>query len=92
LAALEMAIRQRQPRAVVHHSDHGSQYTSIAFGNRCRQAGVQPSMGSVGDAYDNAMCESFFVSAKTTAPPMDDGQRDRFSKSLRSSCCGVKAR
>ena len=39
LAALEMAIRQRQPRAVVHHSDHGSQYTSIAFGNRCRQAG-----------------------------------------------------
>ena len=61
LAALEMAIRQRQPRAVVHHSDHGSQYTSIAFGNRCRQAGVQPSMGSVGDAYDNAMCESFFA-------------------------------
>jgi len=61
LAALEMAIRQRQPRAVVHHSDHGSQYTSIAFGNRCRQAGVQPSVGTVGDAYDNAMCESFFA-------------------------------
>ena len=61
VAALEMAIRQRQPWAVVHHSDHGSQYTSIAFGNRCRQAGVQPSMGSVGDAYDNAMCESFFA-------------------------------
>jgi putative transposase len=61
LAALEMAIRQRQPRAVVHHSDHGTQYTSVAFGNRCRQAGVQPSMGSVGDAYDNAMCESFFA-------------------------------
>ena len=61
VAALEMAIRQRQPWAVVHHSDHGSQYTSIAFGNRCREAGVQPSMGSVGDAYDNAMCESFFA-------------------------------
>jgi putative transposase len=61
LAALEMAIRQRQPWAVVHHSDHGSQYTSIAFGNRCREAGVQPSMGSIGDAYDNAMCESFFA-------------------------------
>ena len=61
LAALEMAIRQRQPRDVVHHSDHGSQYTSIAFGNRCREAGVQPSVGSVGDAYDNAMCESFFA-------------------------------
>jgi putative transposase len=61
LAALEMAVRRRQPRAVIHHSDQGSQYTSVAFGNRCRQAGVRPSMGSVGDAYDNAMCESFFA-------------------------------
>ncbi len=61
LAALEMAIRRRQPRAVIHHSDRGSQYTSVAFGNRCQQAGVRPSMGSVGDAYDNAMCESFFA-------------------------------
>lgn len=62
LAALEMAIAQRQPRAVVHHSDQGTQYTSVAFGQRCKQAGVQPSMGSVGDAYDNALCESFFAS------------------------------
>ena len=61
LAALEMAVRRRQPTAVIHHSDRGSQYTSIAFGNRCRQAGVRPSMGSVGDAYDNALCESFFA-------------------------------
>ncbi len=61
VAALEMDIRQPQPSAVVHHSDHGSQCTSIAFGNRCREAGVQPSMGSVGDACDNAMCESFFA-------------------------------
>lgn len=61
LAALEMAIRRRQPRAVIHHSDQGSQYTSVAFGNRCRQAGVRPSMGTVGDANDNAMCESFFA-------------------------------
>src|SRR6201987_3362424 len=38
-----------------------SQYTSIEFGKRCRQAGVRPSMGSVGDAYDNAMAESFFA-------------------------------
>jgi Integrase core domain len=37
-----------------------AQYTSLAFGSRCREAGVRPSMGSVGDAYDNAMCESFF--------------------------------
>ena len=46
---------------MIHHSDQGSQYTSIAFGLRCREAGVRPSMGSVGDAYDNAMCESFFA-------------------------------
>src|SRR5216117_2806135 len=38
-----------------------AQYTSIAFGQRCREMGVQPSMGSVGDAYDNALCESFFA-------------------------------
>jgi putative transposase len=62
LDALEMAIRNRQPSGVVHHSDHGCQYTSFAFGKRCRQAGVSPSMGTVGDCYDNAMCESFFAS------------------------------
>jgi putative transposase len=61
LAALDMAIRDRQPSAVIHHSDQGCQYTSMAFGRRCREAGVRPSMGSVGDAYDNAMCESFFA-------------------------------
>jgi len=61
LEALEMAVRQRQPRGVIHHSDQGCQYTSIAFGKRCGEAGVRPSMGSVGDAYDNAMCESFFA-------------------------------
>ena len=61
LAAMEMAIGQRRPKNVIHHSDQGSQYTSLAFGSRCKEAGVQPSMGSVGDAYDNAMCESFFA-------------------------------
>jgi putative transposase len=61
LAALNMALTVRRPKSVIHHSDQGSQYTSIAFGNRCREAGVQPSMGSVGDAYDNAMAESFFA-------------------------------
>jgi putative transposase len=61
LAALDMAIAQRRPRNVIHHSDQGSQYTALAFGGRCREAGVRPSMGSVGDAYDNAMCESFFA-------------------------------
>jgi len=61
LDALEMALWQRRPQGVVHHSDQGCQYTSIAFGQRCRQAAVRPSMGSVGDCYDNALCESFFA-------------------------------
>ena len=61
LDALNMALWQRRPRGVVHHSDQGSQYTSIAFGARCKEAGVRPSTGSVGDAYDNALCESFFA-------------------------------
>ena len=60
--ALDMALMTRKPQSVIHHSDQGSQYTSIEFGNRCKQMGVRPSMGSVGDAYDNAMAESFFAS------------------------------
>jgi putative transposase len=52
LDALNMALATRRP---------SPQYTSIAFGHRCREAGVRPSMGSIGDAYDNAMCESFFA-------------------------------
>lgn len=64
LAALEMALSQRRPSndlGVIHHSDQGCQYTSIAFGQRCREANVRPSMGSAGDCFDNAMCESFFA-------------------------------
>lgn len=60
LEALDMALEQRRPRGVIHHSDQGCQYTSLAFGHRCDLMGVRPSMGSVGDAYDNAMAESFF--------------------------------
>lgn len=62
IAALNMALHTRRPDSVIHHSDQGSQYTSIAFGSRCREMRVRPSMGSVGDAYDNAMAESFFAS------------------------------
>jgi len=62
LAALNMALEQRRPEEVIHHSDQGSQYTSVSFGQRCDKMGVRPSMGSVGDAYDNAMAESFFAS------------------------------
>ena len=62
ISALNMALAMRSPDGVIHHSDQGSQYTSLAFGKRCREMGVRPSMGSVGDAYDNAMAESFFAS------------------------------
>jgi putative transposase len=61
LQALEMALGQRRPEAVIHHSGQGAQYTSIAFGLRCAEMGIRPSMGSVGDCFDNAMCESFFA-------------------------------
>jgi putative transposase len=61
LEALNMVIEQRRPSKVIHHSDHGCQYTSYAFGKRCQEMNVMPSMGSVGDAYDNAMAESVFA-------------------------------
>jgi len=64
--ALNMAVWNRRPAAgVVHHSDRGAQYTSLAFSRRCRDAGIVPSMGSIGDAYDNALAEAFFASLKT---------------------------
>jgi transposase InsO family protein len=62
VAALDMALQHRRPPAgVIHHSDHGSQYTAHAFQQRCRQAAIRSSMGSVGDCSDNAMAESFFA-------------------------------
>ena len=60
--ALEMAIARRCPgEGLVHHSDHGSQYTSLAFGRTCREAGIAKSMGSVGDCFDNALAESVWA-------------------------------
>ena len=62
LDALDMAIAQRQPGAgLIHHSDHGCQYTSLTFGRRLQQAGLVASMGTIGDALDNAVAESFFA-------------------------------
>ena len=62
LDALEMALWNRRPApGVIHHSDHGCQYTACAFGARCQEARIVPSMGSVGDCYDNAITESFFA-------------------------------
>jgi putative transposase len=79
LEALNMALGQRRPGAVIHHSDQGSQYTSLAFGQRCSEAGVRPSMGSVGDCFDNAMCESF------SPPRMRIAQSPSFQNSDRSA-------
>ena len=63
--ALDMAITQRRPETVIHHSDRGSQYTSTAFGTQCERAGIQVSMGRRGDAHDNAVAESFFATLET---------------------------
>lgn len=66
ISALNMAIRNRWPvNGVTHHSDHGSQYTSLLYGKSLREAGILGSMGSVGDAYDNAVAESFFSTLQT---------------------------
>lgn len=61
LGALDMAAQQRNSEETIHHSEQGCQYTAVGFGQRCEDAGVRPSMGSVGDCYDNALCESFFA-------------------------------
>jgi putative transposase len=74
LDALAMALQQRRPTDVIHHSDQGTQYTSLAFGQRCKEAGVRPSMGSVGDCFDNALCESFFATLECEL-----FERERFS-------------
>ena len=65
LDAVNMAIYNRRPKpGLIHHSDRGSQYTSVEFGSRLKEAGLLPSMGSVADAYDNSMAESFVSTLK----------------------------
>lgn len=59
VSALTMALHTRKPESVIHHSDQGSQYTSVAYGQS--KMAVRPSMGTVGVAYDNAMAGSFFA-------------------------------
>ena len=64
--ALEQALQRRRPeRGLVHHSDQGSQYVSLAFGRRCRLARIEQSMGGRGSAHDNAVCEAFFKTLKS---------------------------
>ena len=59
------ATRKKPPAGCIHHSDQGSQYRSLAFGRTLRDSGIVPSMGSRGDAYDNAAAESFMATIKT---------------------------
>jgi transposase InsO family protein len=66
LAALDVAIAARRPEpGLVHHSDRGTQYTSVALGARLAEAGIRMSMGTPGSAYDNALAESFFATLET---------------------------
>lgn len=61
LDALEQALHERRPereQGLIHHSDRGSQYVSIKYTERLAEAGIEPSVGSVGDSYDNALAES----------------------------------
>ena len=61
LDALEQALYDRQPQrddALIHHSDRGSQYVSIRYSERLAEAGIEPSVGSKGDNYDNALAET----------------------------------
>src|SRR5207302_7609264 len=63
--ALKMALARRRPRpGLIHHSDQGSQYVSLTFGRAAGEAGITISMGSRGDAYDNAVAETFFATLK----------------------------
>jgi putative transposase len=63
--ALQMALTHRRPApGLIHHSDQGSQYVSLAFGQQARGAGIAQSMGSRGDCFDNAVAESFFATLK----------------------------
>src|SRR5579864_3543593 len=78
-----MAYAQRWPDKVIHHSDHGGEYTAVAFSTRCRELGITRSMGSVGDCYDNAMMESFFSSLE--AEVLD---RNRF-RTRQDACSAI---
>ena len=63
--ALDMAVaRRRPPAGLVHHTDHGSQYTALTFGHELRKHKIDPSMGRVKTCYDNAVAESFFATLK----------------------------
>ena len=72
--ALDMALWRREPApGLIHHSDHGSQFASVELGRRIEEAGLLPSMGSVSDAYDNALVELFVASLRPRCCTEDYG-------------------
>ena len=84
--ALEMALsRRRVSPGLVHHSDQGSLYTALVFSRRCREASIDVSMGSKGDCFDNAVCESFHATIKKELPTEEAGRRSRRPARLSSS-------
>jgi putative transposase len=93
--ALAMAIAARSPRpGLVHHSDKGSHYMSLTFGQRCEEAGIRPSTGRTGSCFDNAVTESFFASLETelidrTAFPTATTRSTRCSPTSRASATRV---
>ena len=75
--ALQMAVHRRRPDpGLIHHSDQGGQYVSLGFGQKARDAGISVSMGSKGDAFDNAVAESFFATIKKGSCTASHGRAD----------------
>ncbi len=92
IEALEMAVWRRKPGAgLIHHTDRGSQYTALSFGERLEEVGIVPSMGRIGSALDNAMAESFVSTlkaelvARATAFPPEKRLRWRSSSTWKGS-------
>jgi transposase InsO family protein len=76
--ALQMALGRRRPApGLIHHSDQGSQFVWLAFGQAARAAGIAQSMGSRGDCYDNAVAESFFATSSKSSSTAARGRRRR---------------
>ena len=89
LDALEQALWSRSTvKGVVHHSDHGSQYLSIRYSERLAEVGAEPSVGSVGDSYDNALAETIIGLYKTEVIHRRGRSRRRSPSKSRQDPCG----
>ncbi len=94
--ALDMALGRRRPApGLIHHSDRGSQYTSISLGQKLEEADIMPSMGSVADPYDNALAESFVATIKRELldreGPGLPGKRSGVRSSSLSKCSTIES-